>query len=1009
VVILLIIVAINLLGGGGPTPRDKDKGKVQPGAVGGGGADNPQKIDIDTAPPEFGRTPPDLGVGTKSDPPETVKADPIERPTIVENQPEPPARPAEEVVSLFSERLAGWQQEGSGWSSAAGTAVGEHAADATRLAARTPSAGFDLTIQVAAISADSAGLEFQHGSGGICRLTITPKGFLRLQRVHDRGIDQLGFKGLSAGAHKLRVIAQGRLIDVYADGVRVIRVPDAPPADAAEPRLTLLSVKGRAEFSAARWAPLGGDARRATLTALARFNDATAVPQLRRTLADKASNPALAADAVRMLQQFSDPKAVEAVRQFAARDDVAVEPLRAAVAALGTVGGEIALVEKRMTHADAGVRAAAAISLAKLSADSAAKIMPLLNDREPEVRRAVIAAFSRLRAEAALPALSTALRDPSLRGEATAVLLDLAESADGWMVLEPILAESLWGVKFAFKDDGSMLAGGADPDTDVYTVSFRCPLRKVTALRLELLTDGAMPHGGPGRADNGNIVLNELKAFAASAAGGPGKPIAFKRAFADREQNDFKAEHAIDNDPKTGWAIASWEHHRPCSLFLETAEDVGFPEGTIITLRLEQHFGGKHTIGRLRLRAAEIARPIPPARTGLDPARLIAQPVLAEAVVAGLLLEDSVRRRCVEAIRRGLPETLAPLVAAGKAGRLNPAHAAVLRAGLSDPVPVRSLHLCGPFATDTAKDYINVAEFSKNPDHKRKYPGAGREAEWRKADADGGGRIDLRGFYGSDQKWSAYGHFTVDAPIAGDTECKFECDDELTVWVNGERAGVGRIGGERTVPVRLNKGVNHVVFRVDNDGGGDWWYRLSIGRTGLPVEVARPPLIALFEDDGYLIPLLSKDVGRITLETGDRFSGAAFLRVGVPQRHNEWVANWWFPIAENPAAREYRYMRFAWRKRGGVKCALQLCVEGQWEKDGKGWRFFAGRDSPWPSAKVLGGAIPEQWQVHTIDLFKEFGPIKISGIAISPLDGDYMDVDQVYLAKSLDDLKALGK
>ncbi|MEQ1913108.1 MAG: hypothetical protein ABMA15_30120, partial [Vicinamibacterales bacterium] len=38
---------------------------------------------------------------------------------------------------------------------------------------------------------------------------------------------------------------------------------------------------------------------------------------------------------------------------------------------------------------------------------------------------------------------------------------------------------------------------------------------RVTAVRLELLTDDTLPHKGPGRQDNGNLHLSEFKLTAA--------------------------------------------------------------------------------------------------------------------------------------------------------------------------------------------------------------------------------------------------------------------------------------------------------------------------------------------------------------------------------------------------------------------------------------------------------------------------------------------------------------
>jgi mono/diheme cytochrome c family protein len=79
-----------------------------------------------------------------------------------------------------------------------------------------------------------------------------------------------------------------------------------------------------------------------------------------------------------------------------------------------------------------------------------------------------------------------------------------------WRVLHPEVFVSSGGASLSQQDDYSVLAGGTRPDKDTYTITASSPLRKITAIRLELLADDSLPKRGPGRADNGNLHLNEF-------------------------------------------------------------------------------------------------------------------------------------------------------------------------------------------------------------------------------------------------------------------------------------------------------------------------------------------------------------------------------------------------------------------------------------------------------------------------------------------------------------------
>jgi Protein of unknown function (DUF1553)/Protein of unknown function (DUF1549)/Planctomycete cytochrome C/F5/8 type C domain len=81
-----------------------------------------------------------------------------------------------------------------------------------------------------------------------------------------------------------------------------------------------------------------------------------------------------------------------------------------------------------------------------------------------------------------------------------------------WRMLTPFEVSAASGTTLAAQPDGSFLAVGSDhPETDTYKVKVRPDLHGITAFRVEVLPDDSLPAHGPGRAENGNAVLSELR------------------------------------------------------------------------------------------------------------------------------------------------------------------------------------------------------------------------------------------------------------------------------------------------------------------------------------------------------------------------------------------------------------------------------------------------------------------------------------------------------------------
>ncbi|MEA3211967.1 MAG: hypothetical protein QOE70_5024 [Chthoniobacter sp.] len=113
---------------------------------------------------------------------------------------------------------------------------------------------------------------------------------------------------------------------------------------------------------------------------------------------------------------------------------------------------------------------------------------------------------------------------PELEAEQHAWEAQMAQPAE-WQTLTPFEIKAESGTTLAAQADGSFLAIGSDrPDADTYTFKMRLPPPgKLTAFRLEALPDDSLPSHGPGRADNGNAVLSELRVTAGPSDAAPAR------------------------------------------------------------------------------------------------------------------------------------------------------------------------------------------------------------------------------------------------------------------------------------------------------------------------------------------------------------------------------------------------------------------------------------------------------------------------------------------------------
>lgn len=212
----------------------------------------------------------------------------------------------------------------------------------------------------------------------------------------------------------------------------------------------------------------------------------------------------------------------------------------------------------------------------------------------------------RLRAQLDLARNRFNRNGPDLDTARTDWVAAVAQIDELWQALKPDTVTSAHGSELVVADDGSVLARGTNPDKDNYQLSQQTldrPLAnddgpKTVALRLELLPHDTLPQKGPGRAGNGNLVINsvDLKIN--------GRPVKWTQASSSHDQSGFPAADLVKSNK--GWAILP-KVGQHLDLFLVGNVDQSKPNdpaAPAVTLEIAQDHGTGHNLGHFQLSLA---------------------------------------------------------------------------------------------------------------------------------------------------------------------------------------------------------------------------------------------------------------------------------------------------------------------------------------------------------------------------------------------------------------------
>src|SRR5262245_49295307 len=176
-----------------------------------------------------------------------------------------------------------------------------------------------------------------------------------------------------------------------------------------------------------------------------------------------------------------------------------------------------------------------------------------------------------------------------------------------------------FGLKFDRLEDGSFIAKGDNGTTNNYIVKAKTPLKKITGVRVEFLTDPNLPRGGPGRAPDGAFFFSEFSLEAAPVD----KPdaiekVALSNVSADFELPDSPAKNVIDGNFKTHWSSDAGPVKRNQSrqFVFETQKVIDFDSGGALTFQLAQKRDDRTdtdqrqpNIGRFRISVTDAPNP----------------------------------------------------------------------------------------------------------------------------------------------------------------------------------------------------------------------------------------------------------------------------------------------------------------------------------------------------------------------------------------------------------------
>ena len=170
---------------------------------------------------------------------------------------------------------------------------------------------------------------------------------------------------------------------------------------------------------------------------------------------------------------------------------------------------------------------------------------------------------------------------------------------DGEWRTPPVTFASRANAEGEIDEDGVIVVRGP-LSRDRYLLELEPTEQLLTAVRLEAFSDPDLPSGGPGRAPNGNFVLNQILLEHVKADGESAR-VSFSEARSDFSQERWPVANAIDGRNDSGWGIFPRRGRDHTAVFvLESPLRVNAGDQLRIHM-VHAYHDGRHNIGKFRL------------------------------------------------------------------------------------------------------------------------------------------------------------------------------------------------------------------------------------------------------------------------------------------------------------------------------------------------------------------------------------------------------------------------
>ncbi len=231
----------------------------------------------------------------------------------------------------------------------------------------------------------------------------------------------------------------------------------------------------------------------------------------------------------------------------------------------------------------------------------------------------------------------------------------------------------------------------------------------------------------------------------------------------------------------------------------------------------------------------------------------------------------------------------------------------------------------------------------------------------------------------------------------------------------------GRAAAELEVPVHASpSGPDPLLVPVDRYRGQTIEVEIvqiaespqsRVAWNGIDLIEHNPNAFEAFEDNQGFVEQLTDGEGIVRFDQADKFTGSGSLRITLDDKNNPNFPGWNLPIRAEPNPGEYRFVRFAWKKKGGKQLGLHLAQNGAFaaaaqSNPKESFRYHIGRGvkHDYGMSLQFRDVPPETWEVVTRDLFADFGQFDLTGLRLVAGDGDGAGFDHIYFGRRVQDL-----